>query len=171
MGEMDASPLAVAATLHACANEAEHRSRCDRQVADLSRPGTLTAGLNWYRANIGSVPAADRRAPASVQISCPAMGVWSGANQVCGSRCLPVVEIDLVGHRRQTARGVALHPDGHRDCAGFAAAFTILRDRLSCSPEDRSRIVRGEPAGPWGVWPGRVQSVPRPHCGGWGRTP
>ena len=34
---------------------------CDRQIADLSRPGALTAGLNWYRANLGSAAAADQR--------------------------------------------------------------------------------------------------------------
>ena len=33
---------------------------CDRQIADLSRPGALTAGLNWYRANLGSAAAADQ---------------------------------------------------------------------------------------------------------------
>jgi pimeloyl-ACP methyl ester carboxylesterase len=43
----------------------------DRQLADLSRPGALEAGLNWYRANNNpahfAVPS----------VACPTMGVWS----------------------------------------------------------------------------------------------
>jgi len=51
----------------------------DRQVAALSRPGALTAALNWYRANIdperyfGPVAGRAARPP----VSCPTMGVWS----------------------------------------------------------------------------------------------
>jgi pimeloyl-ACP methyl ester carboxylesterase len=51
----------------------------DRQVESLSRPGALTAALNWYRANIDPVRfarLAAGRPPRSV-ISCPVMGVWS----------------------------------------------------------------------------------------------
>jgi pimeloyl-ACP methyl ester carboxylesterase len=53
----------------------------DRQVADLSRPGALTAGLNWYRANIdpvGFVGAPDR--PDEPPVTCPTMGVWSSGD-------------------------------------------------------------------------------------------
>jgi pimeloyl-ACP methyl ester carboxylesterase len=50
----------------------------ERQVADLSRPGALTAGLNWYRANIKPehyfALAPSRRLP---PIACPTMGIWS----------------------------------------------------------------------------------------------
>ncbi len=51
----------------------------DRQVESLSRPGALTAALNWYRANIDPVKfarLAAGRQPRSV-ITCPVMGVWS----------------------------------------------------------------------------------------------
>jgi pimeloyl-ACP methyl ester carboxylesterase len=51
----------------------------DRQLADLSRPGALVAGLNWYRANIDPVafvaPDPDRFSLPAV--ACPTMGVWS----------------------------------------------------------------------------------------------
>ena len=54
----------------------------DRQVADLSRPGALTAALNWYRANLDpgqfvpvEVPAAPR-AP----VTCPVTGIWSSGD-------------------------------------------------------------------------------------------
>ena len=53
---------------------------CDRQIDDLSRPGALTAGLNWYRANLGSA-APDQPVRAMVPISCPTMGVWSAGDQ------------------------------------------------------------------------------------------
>jgi pimeloyl-ACP methyl ester carboxylesterase len=52
---------------------------CDRQVAELSRPGALTAGLNWYRANVDpatfvlSGPVHTSMPP----VACPTMGVWS----------------------------------------------------------------------------------------------
>lgn len=64
-----------------------------RQVADLSRPGALLAGLNLYRANTD--PAAFVRGPAPDsprhRVACPVMGVWSsddfalGEEQMSGS--------------------------------------------------------------------------------------
>jgi len=56
---------------------------CDRQIADLSRPGALTAGLNWYRANLGraAVSHSDPGAPVLSRIACPTMGVWSAEDQ------------------------------------------------------------------------------------------
>lgn len=51
----------------------------DRVVADLSRPGALTAALNWYRAN--SHPAQElerrRRLPA---VAAPTLGIWSSGD-------------------------------------------------------------------------------------------
>lgn len=44
----------------------------DRWIADLSRPGRLTAALNWYRANIFSV--LFQRHPNS---GVPTLGIWS----------------------------------------------------------------------------------------------
>lgn len=37
-------------------NMGESHPDIDRVVADLSRPGRLTSGLNWYRANLWSAP-------------------------------------------------------------------------------------------------------------------
>ncbi len=52
---------------------------CDRQVADLSRPGALTAGLNWYRANIDpdSFVISGPTSSSLPKVACPTMGVWS----------------------------------------------------------------------------------------------
>lgn len=66
----------------------------DRQVADLSRPGALTAALNWYRANID--PASfhlDRSPVALPAVTCPAMGVWS-------SHDLALTEQQMTGSER-----------------------------------------------------------------------
>lgn len=45
---------------------------CDQWVLDLSRPGRLTAGLNWYRANLATVLFG--RHP---RCQVPTLGVWS----------------------------------------------------------------------------------------------
>ncbi len=59
-----------------------------RQIADLSRPGALTAALNWYRANIDPAHYVPRRSavsvPAALTVSCPTMGVWSTGDFALG---------------------------------------------------------------------------------------
>ncbi len=45
-------------------------------LENLSESGALTAGLNWYRANIGS-GAAQRATRATAANSAPTMGVFS----------------------------------------------------------------------------------------------
>ena len=47
----------------------------DRAIADLSRPGALTASLNWYRANLAPRPPGPRREFPPVTM--PTIGVWS----------------------------------------------------------------------------------------------
>ena len=50
----------------------------ERQVADLSRPGALTAALNWYRANINPEHYLVLRPPTQLPlVGCPTMGIWS----------------------------------------------------------------------------------------------
>jgi pimeloyl-ACP methyl ester carboxylesterase len=50
-----------------------HHAEMEHWAKDLSRPGRLTAGMNWYRANLLKLyTAADFR-----QVSIPVMGVWS----------------------------------------------------------------------------------------------
>ena len=69
---------------------------CDRQVADLSRPGALTAGLNWYRANIdpASFVTSDPAARSSLPpVACPTMGVW-------GSDDFALTEQQMTGSER-----------------------------------------------------------------------
>jgi pimeloyl-ACP methyl ester carboxylesterase len=56
-----------------------HHPESQKWIEDLSRPGALTAGLNWYRANVApelAVP--ERWALPSVQA--PTLGVWSSGD-------------------------------------------------------------------------------------------
>ena len=48
----------------------------ERHHEDLSRPGALTAGLNWYRANVRPEPPSDD-GPGYPDVTCPVLGVWS----------------------------------------------------------------------------------------------
>jgi pimeloyl-ACP methyl ester carboxylesterase len=48
----------------------------ERYVADLGRPGALTAGLNWYRANLHPARELEPRPPIP-PVAAPTLGVWS----------------------------------------------------------------------------------------------
>ena len=48
----------------------------DRYVADLSRPGALTAALNWYRANVAPHRELEERPPLP-PVRAPTLGLWS----------------------------------------------------------------------------------------------
>ena len=48
----------------------------DRYVEDLSRPGALTAGLSWYRANLHPKRQLEPR-PALPPVQAPTLGIWS----------------------------------------------------------------------------------------------
>ena len=47
----------------------------ERVLEDLSRPGALTAGLNWYRANLA--PRMPGTAPELPPVTVPTLGIWS----------------------------------------------------------------------------------------------
>ncbi len=52
----------------------------DNWIADLSRPGALTAGLNWYRAN--QHPARELKArPQVPAVQAPTLGLWSDGDR------------------------------------------------------------------------------------------
>ena len=57
----------------------------ERYVADLSRPGALTAALNYYRANLPvEMLAGVSEVPAVPAVTCPVLGVWSDGDIGCG---------------------------------------------------------------------------------------
>src|ERR1039457_3321897 len=47
----------------------------DQAIADLSRPGALTASLNWYRANVA--PRMPGPPPPPPPVLAPTLGIWS----------------------------------------------------------------------------------------------
>jgi pimeloyl-ACP methyl ester carboxylesterase len=60
----------------------------DQYIADLSRPGALTASLNWYRANLTPQPPS-AGGPKLPKITVPTMGVWSdGDHYLDGARMI-----------------------------------------------------------------------------------
>jgi pimeloyl-ACP methyl ester carboxylesterase len=57
----------------------------DQWIADLSRPGALTAALNWYRANLA--PRMPGTAPELPPVTVPTLGIWStGDHYLDGER-------------------------------------------------------------------------------------
>jgi pimeloyl-ACP methyl ester carboxylesterase len=64
----------------------------DRYLADLSRPGALTAGLNWYRANLAPERELEERPPVPA-VAAPTLGVWStGDNYLVEDRMVKSAE-------------------------------------------------------------------------------
>jgi len=51
----------------------------DRYVADLSRPGALTAGLNWYRADLSPHRELEERSRLPSVVA-PSLGLWSSGD-------------------------------------------------------------------------------------------
>jgi pimeloyl-ACP methyl ester carboxylesterase len=51
----------------------------DSYIADLARPGALTAGLNWYRASLDPRRELGPRRPFP-SVSVPTMGIWSSGD-------------------------------------------------------------------------------------------
>ncbi|MGR9089062.1 MAG: alpha/beta fold hydrolase [Gammaproteobacteria bacterium] len=56
-----------------------HHNEMETWIADLSRPGALTAALNWYRANVDL----DSWTPEGwvlPHVQCPTLGIWSSGD-------------------------------------------------------------------------------------------
>ena len=56
----------------------------ERYVSDLARPGALTAGLNWYRANAPASIIASGDWPQVPPVIADTLGVWSSGDLYCG---------------------------------------------------------------------------------------
>jgi pimeloyl-ACP methyl ester carboxylesterase len=76
-----------------------HHPDADAVIADLRRPGRLTAGLNWYRANVGpeSLLAPP---PALPPVAAPTMGVWSDGDRALTERQMLESELSVAGSWR-----------------------------------------------------------------------
>jgi pimeloyl-ACP methyl ester carboxylesterase len=51
----------------------------EQYIADFSRPGALTAGLNWYRANAAPARQLQER-PGFPPVTVPTLGIWSSGD-------------------------------------------------------------------------------------------
>jgi pimeloyl-ACP methyl ester carboxylesterase len=57
----------------------------DVYLQHLGRPGALTAGLNWYRANVPPATMFGLGEPISwPPVQAPTLGVWSAGDAYCG---------------------------------------------------------------------------------------
>ena len=56
-----------------------HHPEMDTWLADLARPGALTAALNWYRANV-DVDTWTEEGWVMPRVSVPTMGIWSSGD-------------------------------------------------------------------------------------------
>ena len=66
-----------------------HHSEMETWISDLARPGALTAGLNWYRANV-DVDTWTRDGWVMPRVSVPTMGVWSTGDDY-------LTEVQMIG--------------------------------------------------------------------------
>jgi pimeloyl-ACP methyl ester carboxylesterase len=65
----------------------------ERYVADLSRPGALTAGLSWYRANVHPRRQLEPR-PRLPPVQAPTLGMWSTGDNYLNEQPM----LDSAGH-------------------------------------------------------------------------
>jgi pimeloyl-ACP methyl ester carboxylesterase len=73
-------------------------------IENLSRPGALTASLNWYRANLA--PRMPGSAPALPPVAAPALGIWSTGDHY------------LDGERMKNSGGFVQGPWRYEEIAG-----------------------------------------------------
>lgn len=66
-----------------------HHSEMETWLADLRRPGALTAGLNWYRGNV-DLETWTPQGWVLPRISVPTLGVWSSGDAY-------LTEVQMVG--------------------------------------------------------------------------
>src|SRR5215475_13230673 len=71
----------------------------DQAIADLSRPGALTASLNWYRANLA--PRMPGPAPQLPPVTAPTLGIWSANDRY--------IDGQLMAHTGDHVRGPWRH--------------------------------------------------------------
>jgi pimeloyl-ACP methyl ester carboxylesterase len=72
----------------------------DRYIADLSRPGALTAALNWYRANVPPETLFAADPIALPPVACPTMGVWSSGDHYLTEELMTGSEAHVQGRWR-----------------------------------------------------------------------
>jgi pimeloyl-ACP methyl ester carboxylesterase len=69
----------------------------ERYLADLGRPGALTAALSYYRANIPAESLTGRPARTLPAVACPVLAVWSDGDFGCGEAQMLASEQTVTG--------------------------------------------------------------------------
>jgi pimeloyl-ACP methyl ester carboxylesterase len=98
----------------------------DRYIADLDRPGALTAALNYYRANIPPESIAGVPGPALPPVTCPVLGVWSDGDVGCGEAQMLASERQVTGpwrYHRITGAGHWIPLDAPDELAALLVDF------------------------------------------------
>jgi pimeloyl-ACP methyl ester carboxylesterase len=98
----------------------------ERYVADLARPGALTAALNYYRANIRPESLAGVPGPALPPVTCPVLGVWSDGDVACGEPQMLASERHVTGswrYHRITGAGHWIPLDAPDELAALLVDF------------------------------------------------
>ena len=99
----------------------------ERYVADLGRPGALTAALNYYRANLPvEVLAGLATRPALPPVSCPVLGVWSDGDIGCGEAQMLASQRHVTGpwrYHRITGAGHWIPLDAPDELTSLLADF------------------------------------------------
>ncbi len=81
----------------------------DAYLADLARPGALTAALNWYRANV-PVEAFGAVNPMPLPpVACPVLGIWAARDHFLGEAQM----LASAEHCRGTWRYERIEESGH----------------------------------------------------------
>lgn len=60
----------------------------DRYLADLDEPGALTAGLNWYRANLPAAALPGTDTPPLPPVTVPTLGLWGEGDRYLTERAM-----------------------------------------------------------------------------------
>lgn len=69
----------------------------ERYIADLSRPGALTASLNWYRANVPPEALFTGDLPLLPPVGCPTLGIWSSGDHYLSEELMVGSEAHVEG--------------------------------------------------------------------------
>jgi pimeloyl-ACP methyl ester carboxylesterase len=83
-------------------------SDLDAYIAELSRPGALTAGFNWYRANL-PLPRLVGPVPKLPPVSAPTLGLWSSGDNYLTERQMTASASHVTGGWRYERIDDATH--------------------------------------------------------------
>jgi pimeloyl-ACP methyl ester carboxylesterase len=111
----------------------------ERYVADLDRPGALTAALNYYRANISPESFGGVAAISLPPATCPVLGVWSDGDIACLEAQMLASAKQVSGswrYHRIRGAGHWIPLDAPEELVALLLEFFSERDRSKVISED-----------------------------------